>query len=98
MKELDHEHVIKLADVFNEGAQTILVLELVVGGELFDRIVQKEKYTEKEARDLVALLLRTLDYLHTHDIVHRDLKPENLLLTSREDDANIKIADFGFAR
>mmetsp|Transcript_33392 Transcript_33392/g.42038 ORF Transcript_33392/g.42038 Transcript_33392/m.42038 type:complete len:386 (+) Transcript_33392:69-1226(+) len=98
MKELDHEHIIKLRDVFQEEKKTILILELVIGGELFDRIVKKSSYTEKEARDLVALLLRTVGYLHEHDIVHRDLKPENLLLTSKDDDANIKIADFGFAR
>jgi len=97
MRELDHPNIIKLNDVFAQE-KTILVLELVVGGELFDRIVKKTNYNEKEARDLVALLLRTIGYIHDKDIVHRDLKPENLLLTSEDDDANIKICDFGFAR
>jgi calcium/calmodulin-dependent protein kinase I len=49
---------------------------------LFDRIVSKAHYTEKEARDLIKSLLETLNYMHTVGVVHRDLKPENLLLCS----------------
>ncbi|CAN0277387.1 unnamed protein product [Ectocarpus sp. 4 AP-2014] len=68
------------------------------GGELFDRIVKKAFYNEKEARDLCRILLDAVRYCHDLGIVHRDLKPENLLLTSQHDDANVKLADFGFAR
>ena len=74
------------------------VTELVSGGELFDRIVEKNHYNELIARDLVKIFISTLDFLHTNGIVHRDLKPENLLLASKNDDTNIKIADFGFAK
>jgi calcium/calmodulin-dependent protein kinase I len=70
----------------------------VSGGELFDRIVEKTFYTEKEARDLVKILLSAIKYCHDKDVVHRDLKPENLLLMSADDDASIKLADFGFAK
>lgn len=52
------------------------------GGELFDRIVSKTHYTEKEARDLVKIFIETVAFIHESGIVHRDLKPENLLLTS----------------
>lgn len=55
-------------------------------------------YNEKEARDLCRILLDAVKYCHDLGIVHRDLKPENLLLTSQHDDANVKLADFGFAR
>lgn len=44
------------------------------GGELFDRIVSKTFYTEKEARDLVRTLLGTVKHLHDQKIIHRDLK------------------------
>ncbi|CAK4231660.1 unnamed protein product [Aphanomyces euteiches] len=61
-------------------------------------ILKKTFYTEKEARDLVQVLLSAIKYCHDHNVVHRDLKPENLLLTSKKDDAYIKIGDFGFAK
>ena len=54
----------------------------MAGGELFDRIVAKTHYTEKEARDLVKTFLETMAYMHEAGVVHRDLKPENLLLCS----------------
>merc|ERR1719162_2022542 len=108
LQTLDHPNIIKFIDHFEpetwqrpndrKGSKYYLVTELLEGGELFDRIVEKEFYTEKEARDLVRLLLDAILYIHNKGVVHRDLKPENLLLTSRSDDANIKIADFGFAK
>lgn len=84
--------------MFEEGQEFYIVTELVQGGELFDRIVSKSHYTEKECRDLIKVLLVTLEYMHASNVVHRDLKPENLLLTSDSNDTNIKIADFGFAK
>ena len=64
---------------------------------MFDRIVQRVYYSEKEARDLVWVLLDVLHHLHGKKIAHRDLKPENLLLKSTHNDHDIKLADFGFA-
>lgn len=95
---LQHPHIIKLYETFDEGEDIYIVTELVEGGELFDRIVAKSSYSEKEARDLIKVILQTLAYIHEQGIVHRDLKPENLLLCSERDDADIKIADFGFAK
>jgi calcium/calmodulin-dependent protein kinase I len=69
----------------------------ITGGELFERICEKESYTEHEARLLVQVLLQTLAFLHNKSIAHRDLKPENLLLKSADDDSQIVLADFGFA-
>lgn len=95
---LNHPHIIKLYETYDEVAEIYIVTELVAGGELFDRIVSKTSYSEKEARDLIKILLETLAYMHGQGIVHRDLKPENLLLCSETDDSDIKIADFGFAK
>lgn len=74
-----------------------LVMECVSGGELFDRIVEKSYYNEKEARATCKILLEAIGYCHEHSVAHRDLKPENLLLLGL-DDSSIKIADFGFAK
>jgi len=98
LKNMDHPNIIKLYDFFEEKHFYYLVTELMKGGELFDRIVQKTFYNEKEARDVVKILISTVKYMHSNNIAHRDLKPENLLLTSPDDDGSIKIADLGFAR
>jgi len=77
---INHKNIIRLYDFYDEGSEMYLITELVEGGELFDRIVSKSTYSEKEARDVVQIILETIAALHKMDIVHRDLKPENLLL------------------
>ncbi|RLN98171.1 hypothetical protein BBJ28_00018027 [Nothophytophthora sp. Chile5] len=98
LKQMNHPNIMILHDFFVEEKFYYLVTEFMEGGELFDRIVEKSYYNEREARDLVKLLLEAIKYCHDANIVHRDLKPENLLLTSKDDDASIKLADFGFAK
>ncbi|CAE7274903.1 CaMKI [Symbiodinium microadriaticum] len=98
LRELDHPHIIKLYEVFEEKGVCFIVTELVQGGELFDRIVERSGYTEKNARDLIKIFLETVAYMHDAQVVHRDLKPENLLLSSAVEDTSIKVADFGFAK
>lgn len=98
LKDLKHEHIIRLYDVFEENSYWYLVTEQMKGGELFDRIVSKSYYNEKEARDVCEILFKSIGYIHERSIAHRDLKPENLLLLSESDDSQVKIADFGFAK
>ncbi|GLE08443.1 hypothetical protein PINS_up019626 [Pythium insidiosum] len=98
LKQMNHPNIMILHDFFQEEKFYYLVTEFMEGGELFDRIVEKSYYSEREARDLVKLLLESIKYCHDANVVHRDLKPENLLLTSKDDDASIKLADFGFAK
>jgi len=98
LKNMEHGHIINLYDVFDENHYYFLVTEIMLGGELFDRIVTKTFYNEKEARDVCKTLFQAMAYIHEKGVAHRDLKPENLLLVSKVDDKNIKIADFGFAK
>jgi len=98
LNALSHPNIIKCYEVYDEEEYFYIVTELVTGGELFDRILTKVHYDEKEARDLSKILLNTIKYLHTSGIVHRDLKPENLLLCSDENDAELKLCDFGLAK
>jgi calcium/calmodulin-dependent protein kinase I len=81
LTEIQHKHIIRLYDVFDESQFYFLVTEKMMGGELFDRIVQKSYYNEKEARDVCIILFDAMKYCHDHQVAHRDLKPENLLLT-----------------
>lgn len=80
LSQLKHPNILSLSDVFYEDSKYYLVSELMMGGELFDRIVQKEFYSELDARDAAVSILRAIQYCHQHRIAHRDLKPENLLL------------------
>ncbi|KAG9402366.1 hypothetical protein AC1031_006980 [Aphanomyces cochlioides] len=99
LRKLDHPNIVKLVDVFDNeaGDMCYLVMELVTGGELFDRIIAKDHYTEGEAKVVVRTVASVLVYCHAQNIAHRDLKPENLLYANPAEDAPIKIADFGFA-
>lgn len=101
LQSLNHPYIIKLIDVFihPEKKAVYLVMELIQGGDLFDRIVAKGRYTEIESRRVMRRLLAAIFYLHEkRDIVHRDLKPENILCVSRHDDVNVKLTDFGLAK
>ncbi|KAL7534565.1 hypothetical protein ACHAXR_005952 [Thalassiosira sp. AJA248-18] len=98
LNELQHPHIIKLYDVYDEKDFVYLVTEKMMGGELFDRIVSKSFYNEKEARDVCKILFEAIGFCHQHSVAHRDLKPDNLLLRSKDNDSEIKIADFGFAK
>ena len=73
-------------------------MELMEGGELFDRIISKSYYQESEAAETIKSIIDSIRYCHELDIIHRDLKPENLLYDSSSDHAIIKISDFGLAR
>lgn len=95
MKRLDHPNILKLFETFEDKKNIYLVLELCSGGELFDRIVDKGLFDEKSAAIIVQQTLAALFYLHKNQIMHRDLKPENFLFASKEDDAPLKIIDFG---
>jgi len=98
LTEMKHLHIIRLYDFFKESSTYYLVMEEMDGGELFDRIVAKAYYNEKEARDTCKILISAVGYMHKNNVAHRDLKPENLLLVSKNDDSQVKIADFGFAK
>ncbi|XP_036717106.1 serine/threonine-protein kinase BRSK2 isoform X3 [Balaenoptera musculus] len=94
LKLIEHPHVLKLHDVYENKKYLYLVLEHVSGGELFDYLVKKGRLTPKEARKFFRQIISALDFCHSHSICHRDLKPENLLLDEKN---NIRVADFGMA-
>jgi len=98
LEKVNHPNIVRLRQVFDTPKVFYMVMELMTGGELFDRIVQKSKYGEAEAATLIRKLADALAYCHSRGIVHRDLKPENLLYTDETDNAEIKIADFGLAK
>ncbi|KAI9983041.1 hypothetical protein PInf_006958 [Phytophthora infestans] len=96
LKLVHHPNIIRLYDVYEDRQYIFIVTELVSGGELFNRIVGRARYTEAEARLVMRPLLESVNYLHRLGIVHRDLKPENILCGEALTD--LKIADFGLSK
>lgn len=94
MRMLNHPHIVKLFDVLQTQNHIYLVLELVTGGELFDRIVAAQRFDEEKGRHFFQQLIVSLHFCHRNGVAHRDLKPENLLVDEKD---NIKITDFGLA-
>jgi len=98
MQRVEHKHCVRLFEIYETNAKLYMVMEILTGGELFDRIVSKGSYSEKEAADVVQTVAAALQYLHSNGIVHRDLKPENLIYQNDQEDALLKITDFGLAK
>ena len=98
MLKLDHPNIIKLREVFEDEMEIHLVMDLCTGGELFDRITEKGRFSEADARGIMRTILDALDYCHKQHVCHRDLKPENFLFTSKDDNAVMKIIDFGLSK
>eukprot|EP00898_Chlorokybus_atmophyticus_P005395 jgi/Chlat1/5857/Chrsp4S06367 len=89
-----HPCIVQLLEVLASRSKIYLVLELVTGGELFDKVVAAGCLPEAEARKYFQQLIDGIEHCHTHGICHRDIKPENLLLDSQ---GHLKISDFGLS-
>lgn len=94
LKKLNHPCIIKIKDFF-DAEDYYIVLELMEGGELFDRVVGNKRLKEATCKLYFYQMLLAVQYLHENGIIHRDLKPENVLLSSQKEDCLIKITDFG---
>ena len=74
-----------------------MVMELATGGELFDRIIARGSFSERDAVKVLQMILQAVHYLHKLGITHRDLKPENLLYYHPGNDSKLLLTDFGLA-
>ncbi|XP_072949165.1 ovarian-specific serine/threonine-protein kinase Lok [Epargyreus clarus] len=98
MKALRHPCIVSTEEVFDTREAVFIILELMQGGELFDRITRQGHLTEKLTRFLFRQMVLAVKYLHSQGITHRDLKPENVLLESKDDETVVKITDFGLSK
>eukprot|EP00930_Biecheleria_cincta_P055316 TRINITY_DN41645_c0_g1_i1.p1 TRINITY_DN41645_c0_g1~~TRINITY_DN41645_c0_g1_i1.p1 ORF type:complete len:484 (+),score=101.28 TRINITY_DN41645_c0_g1_i1:61-1512(+) len=99
MKKLDHPSIIKLYESFEDRQYIYLIMELCTGGELFDRIVEANHFTETQAAIIMKQMISSIYYLHSNHICHRDLKPENFLFQTKTEIETdlLKLIDFGLA-
>ena len=81
---LCHPRIVRLFAHHHTHTHSYLVMELVSGGDLFEAISERGKFSEAEAGLMVSDVSEALNYIHCKSIVHRDLKPENLLVSISE--------------
>ncbi|KHJ35744.1 putative calcium calmodulin-dependent protein kinase [Erysiphe necator] len=98
LQRMKHPHIVRFVDWFESRDKYYIVTELATGGELFDRICEQGKFTEKDASQTIHQVLEAVDYLHDNNVVHRDLKPENLLYLNNDPNSDLVLADFGIAK
>jgi len=98
LKTLDHPNILKLYEVYEDKDNFYLVMELVRGQELFDKIVARGQYSERDASNITRQFVSAIEYLHLRGIAHRDLKPENLLSVGQGENEVMKVADFGLSK
>lgn len=97
MAKVNHPHVVGLKAVFDTPATLFIVMELVQGGELYEMIVERKTFSEKDTAHIMGQVFSALEYLHGIGIVHRDLKLENMLLNDKKN-LEVKVADFGLSK
>jgi serine/threonine protein kinase len=98
MASLDHQNIVKVYDISQDGELPFIVVECVSGRDLGDLIGGRRRsgrLDEQFVRRMARQLLHALSYAHRRGIIHRDIKPSNILLTSG---GTVKVADFGIAR
>jgi calcium-dependent protein kinase len=85
LRDLDHPNILKMYEFFEDEKRYYIVTDICKGGELFDEILNRGKFSEKDAAVLMKQVLSCINYCHQNRIVHRDLKPENILLEQNKE-------------
>ena len=103
LKQLDHPNIVKLFEYFSDDDKYYLITEYCKGGDLFDLIKKKKKFSELSASYIMFQIFRALIYCHnTHHLVHRDIKPENIVVfrknNATDDLYDVKLIDFGISK
>ncbi|KAG2294450.1 hypothetical protein Bca4012_004461 [Brassica carinata] len=93
-----HNNLVQFYDAFEDNDNVYIAMELCGGGELLDRILARGgKYSEDDAKEVLIQILNVVAFCHLQGVVHRDLKPENFLYTSKEENSQLKVIDFGLS-
>ncbi|AEE82418.1 putative calcium dependent protein kinase [Arabidopsis thaliana] len=90
-------NVVEIKGSYEDRHSVHLVMELCAGGELFDRIIAQGHYSERAAAGTIKSIVDVVQICHLNGVIHRDLKPENFLFSSKEENAMLKVTDFGLS-
>ncbi|XP_054908979.1 myosin light chain kinase, smooth muscle isoform X2 [Poeciliopsis prolifica] len=98
MNSLHHPKLVQCVDAFEGKSDIVMVLEMISGGELFERIIDEDfELTEREVIKYMLQIIDGVNFIHKQGIVHLDLKPENIMCVNKTG-SKIKLIDFGLAR
>ena len=92
-----HPNIVGLIDAYEGTKHVYIVMDYCSGGELFDRIVARGHYSERDAAECFRVMMRTLAHCHGLGVIHRDLKPENFVLKTKAENSPIAAIDFGLS-
>lgn len=98
LEGLTHPNIVNYCEEIEDGPYMFIITEYCSGGELIDYITSKPTFNESDVADIINKLLCALDYCHSKNIAHRDVKPENIMYSSNDDQAELKLIDFGLAK
>ena len=99
LKICQHPNIIRLYDIFENIDYLYIIMEYCPGGDLFSYLEKRKfKISEERASIIMHKMCTAVYYIHKYGIVHRDLKPENVLMTSKDEDSDIRILDFGLSK
>ena len=90
-------NIVEFMGAYEDAHSVHLVLQFCSGGELFDRIISRGKYSENAASASCKTIVEVIRTCHSNGIMHRDLKPENFLLLNKDNDAPLMAIDFGLS-
>ena len=99
LKICQHPNIIQLYDVFENINYFYIIMEYCPGGDLFSYLEKRNfRLPENQACKFMHKMCAAIYYIHQYGIAHRDLKPENVLMTSNDENADLRILDFGLSK
>ncbi|CAK70725.1 unnamed protein product (macronuclear) [Paramecium tetraurelia] len=98
LQRLDHPNIIKFHEVYQNNQNFYICMDYCKGGELVEWIPKKYKsFHEQHIQGIMKKIASAVCYIHDQGIVHRDIKAENIMVTSKKEDGEPKLIDFGLA-
>ena len=95
MSKIKSPWIVELKASFQEDDYLFLIMEFLPGGDLMTLLIERDTFTEEEAKFYIAELICCLESIHKLDCIHRDIKPDNILI---DKNGHIKLSDFGLAK